>query len=314
VRIADNVVAGHVLNGITVGRQIQDARLSRNSTHSNGWIGIDLIPSGYGNGVTPNDPLDPDTGGNGLQNFPVLQSATLEGAGVRVTGTLNSTPLSDFTIELFASPECDPSGFGESELFLGSTSVSTDAGGDASFDVMLGSSAPSGWFVTATATAEPLGATSELCACVQLSGTGVASYCTAGASASGCQAALSASGVPSATAASGFALSAASVEGNKDGLFFYGSNGRQASPWGNGTSFQCVAPPVQRAGLLAGTGTSGQCDGAFSQDLNALWSAKPAKNPGAGAVVQAQLWYRDPQNPSNQTTSLSDAVEFVVAP
>ena len=35
---------------------------------------------------------------------------------------------------------------------------------------------------------------------------------------------------------------------------------------------------------------------------------------GAGAVVQAQLWYRDPLNTSNQTTSLSDAIEFIVAP
>ena len=35
---------------------------------------------------------------------------------------------------------------------------------------------------------------------------------------------------------------------------------------------------------------------------------------GAGTVVQAQLWYRDPQNTSNQTTSLSDAIEFTVAP
>ena len=35
---------------------------------------------------------------------------------------------------------------------------------------------------------------------------------------------------------------------------------------------------------------------------------------GAGAVVQAQLWYRDPWNSSNQTTSLSDAVEFTVGP
>ena len=44
------------------------------------------------------------------------------------------------------------------------------------------------------------------------------------------------------------------------------------------------------------------------------WTAKPASNPGAGALVQAQLWYRDPQNTSNQTTSLSDAVEFTLCP
>ena len=139
-------------------------------------------------------------------------------------------------------------------------------------------------------------------------------YCTAGTTASGCQAAISASGVPSATAPTGFVLSGTGAEGSKDGLFFFGTNGRQASPWGNGTSFQCVVPPVARAGLLTGTGTNGACDGSFSQDLNARWTAKPAQNPGAGALVQAQLWFRDPSNTSNQSTSLSDAIEFTVCP
>ena len=146
---------------------------------------------------------------------------------------------------------------------------------------------------------------------------GPVSYCTAGTSASGCQATLSASGTASATAGSGFTLSASSVEGQKDGLFFFGSNGRQANPWGSGTSFQCVVPPVFRGGLLAGSGAVGACDGTLAQDLNALWCPscpRPAKNPGAGATVQAQLWYRDPLSTSNQTTSLSDAIEFTVAP
>jgi hypothetical protein len=139
-------------------------------------------------------------------------------------------------------------------------------------------------------------------------------YCTAGTSASGCQALMSGSGTPSATAASGFLLLATNVEGNKDGLFFYGSNGRQANPWGTSSSYQCVVPPVRRGALLMGTGTNGSCDGQFSFDLNARWTAKPQHNPGEGAIVQAQLWYRDPQSTSNQTTSLSDALEFCVFP
>jgi hypothetical protein len=142
-------------------------------------------------------------------------------------------------------------------------------------------------------------------------------YCTAGTSASGCQALLSATGTPSATAPSGFTVAAAAVEGQKDGLFYFGSNGRQANPWGNGTSYQCVVPPVARGPLMAGAGTLGLCDGTFGLDLNALWCPtcpKPQKNPGVGAVVQAQLWYRDPQSTSNQTTSLSDAIEFAMAP
>jgi hypothetical protein len=141
------------------------------------------------------------------------------------------------------------------------------------------------------------------------------SYCTAGTSASGCQAAISAAGTASASALSGFSLLATGVEGSKDGLFFFGTNGQQANPWGNGTSYRCVVPPVKHAGHLTGAGTNGACDGAFAQDLNAHWCPtcpKPNKNPGAAAVVRAQLWYRDPQSTSNQTTSLSDAIEFVV--
>jgi len=142
----------------------------------------------------------------------------------------------------------------------------------------------------------------------------VESYCTAGVSASGCQAALAASGFASATAASGFVVTAGSVEGGRNGLFFFGANGRQASAWGNSSSYQCVVPPVRRGALLTGTGGTGTCAGAFSYDLNAHWTAKPAHNPGAGATGQVQLWYRDPASTSNQATGLSDALEYAVWP
>jgi hypothetical protein len=92
---------------------------------------------------------------------------------------------------------------------------------------------------------------------------------------------------------------------------------RQANPWGNGTSLVCVVPPRLRGSLLTSTGVSGTCGASFVEDLNARWCAtcpKPAHNPGAGAVLQAQLWYRDPLSTSNQTSSMSDAIEFGVGP
>ncbi len=139
-------------------------------------------------------------------------------------------------------------------------------------------------------------------------------YCTAGVSAAGCQAAIGSLGTPSASAPNGFLLLASKVEGQRDGLFFFGTNGRQANPWGNGTSYQCVIPPVKRGPVLAGVGTTGTCNGAFAFDLNAHWTSKPSSNPGSGVLVQAQLWYRDPLSTSNQTTSLSDAIEAGVCP
>jgi hypothetical protein len=64
-------------------------------------------------------------------------------------------------------------------------------------------------------------------------------------------------------------------------------------------------------------GTAGSCDGVISQDLNARWCftcPKPSHNPGPGALMQAQLWYRDPTNTSNRRSGMSDAVEFAVCP
>ena len=139
-------------------------------------------------------------------------------------------------------------------------------------------------------------------------------YCTAGTSANGCQATLNFKGVASATAPSGFQVGALGAEGAKDGLFFYGANGRQANQWGNGTSFQCVVPPVKRSQLITAGGTTNACDGIAVVDWNTRWTNKPAQNPGAGTLIQVQYWYRDPNNTSSRTTSLSNALETTVCP
>jgi len=141
-------------------------------------------------------------------------------------------------------------------------------------------------------------------------------YCTAGTSALGCTPVVTASGTASASAGHGLTLVVPSVPGNnQNGLFFFGTNGRQAVSWGNGTSYQCVVPPVQRTPLVAaGGGPINACQGWYAMDLNAYWASEPKHNPGSGAIVQAQLWYRDPQNTSNQTTSLSSAIEIAVGP
>ena len=139
-------------------------------------------------------------------------------------------------------------------------------------------------------------------------------YCVAGVSASGCSALIASTGTPSASAPSGFLLHTSGVEGAKDGQFYFGTNGIANNPWGNSSSTMCVAPPSKRGAFLTGNGTPGACDGAFAYDLNERWTQKPAQNPGAGAVVQAQFWYRDPFSTSNQVTCLSDAIEFPVCP
>ena len=73
--------------------------ISGNSIHDNAALGIDLVGANFQYGVTPNDSLDADTGGNGLQNFPDLASATRQGSTIHIRGALHSSPLSAFTIE-----------------------------------------------------------------------------------------------------------------------------------------------------------------------------------------------------------------------
>jgi len=158
---ARNVIAGNRGTGIQIfGFATTNNAVSGNSIHDNGALGIDLDADG----VSANDVGDGDDGGNLLQNFPVLTSATIAGGATRVAGSLNSTPSTKFRVEFFSNEECDPSGFGEGEKFLGSTDVTTDPTGNASFLVTNLAGPGAGRSVTATAT-DPAGNTSEFSAC-----------------------------------------------------------------------------------------------------------------------------------------------------
>ena len=164
-----NVISGNGGEGIWVPYEGMNSIL-RNSIFGNGSIGIDLgfvvdandsdVPSG----VTPNDPMDADAGANALQNYPVLEGAV--SGSVAVTGSLNSNPGTQFRIEFFHNDSCDPSGFGEGETFLGATTVTADAGGDALIEAVL-PAAPAG-FITSTATNQDGGGTSEFSNCVPI--------------------------------------------------------------------------------------------------------------------------------------------------
>jgi hypothetical protein len=156
-----NVIAHNAGNGITVMNTVIRAEIRRNSIHSNTGLGIDL----GGDGVTLNDLTDPDTGANNLQNFPEFTVASC-GDSLKISGTLRSTPLTEFDIEFFSSPSCDPSNFGEGAVYLGSTTVTSGPGTGVDFNASI-APAPAGHHVTATAT-DPNGNTSEFSYCVEI--------------------------------------------------------------------------------------------------------------------------------------------------
>jgi hypothetical protein len=128
-------------------------------------LGIDLGSTG----VTPNDDEDPDTGPNGLQNFPGISSATSGASGTTIAGTLESTPNAGFVLDFYASDGKDPSGSGEGAVYLGDVGVSTDSGGNGLFGVTFPS--VKGNFVTATATSGA-GDTSEFSVAQAITGPG----------------------------------------------------------------------------------------------------------------------------------------------
>ena len=135
---------------------VNNAILS-DSIFGNAKLGIDLGDDG----VTANTPGGPHAGPNDLQNYPVLIAALTHGGQTVVKGTLNATPGTSYTVQFFASPAADPSGYGQGKTYLGSATVMTDANGNIAFQIQFMSQP--GTVVSATAT-DPNGNTSEFSA------------------------------------------------------------------------------------------------------------------------------------------------------
>jgi len=163
---AGNTVAGNNYAGVLINSGVGNAVLG-NSIFSNARLGIEIDPEDA-IGLLENDPEDSDFGSNWRQNYPLLTSVTTAGGNTSFQGKLNSNPNKTFRIEFFSNTACDQSGFGEGQTFLGSTSVTTDASGDATINASL-PGIPAGQFVTATATS-PASDTSEFSPCALVGG------------------------------------------------------------------------------------------------------------------------------------------------
>ena len=143
-----------------------------NSIFGNSDRGIDLQGGIETNQVTANDLLDTDTGPNNLQNFPVLETVVSSAGNTTITGAIHSTASTTFRIEYFSSTAPDPSGHGEGQTYLGFTTVTTDAAGNATFlENLIGVTVATGDLVSATATVDLgggiFGDTSEFAANLQ---------------------------------------------------------------------------------------------------------------------------------------------------
>ncbi len=176
-----NGEAGILLKGGAAGNTIES-----NAFHDNGTAAVQVMGGGLGNSIRKNsmrddgglgialdgevpltnDILDVDSGSNGRQNHPVLDSAQLDGQTFTVSGSLGSMSGTTYTIDFYMNAACDPSGYGEGGHWLGSVNLTTNAQGIGVFQANL----PSGLintseFITATAT-NPSSGTSDFSQCV----------------------------------------------------------------------------------------------------------------------------------------------------
>lgn len=110
-------------------------RVLANAMQANGGLDIDLAAAG----ANANQPSNPASGPNQLQNYPVLATATRSGGGTLVTGLLHSAPSQNYRVDFFYAPTCSgpvPTR-GNALRHLGSTSVATNTAGDASLSQLL---------------------------------------------------------------------------------------------------------------------------------------------------------------------------------
>ncbi len=179
--IIENVVAFNGGDGVAVLEYQADedryntgqSRISRNSIHSNGGLGINLTEFASPDGATPNDALDADSGPNDYLNYPVV---TLNDDKTEITLAYDGLPSTEFTFEFFRNASCDSSGYGEGETFLAQQSWfgfnydikgTTDSKGHFAQTLALAGIADG--VITATAT-DPNGNTSEFSECPQPEG------------------------------------------------------------------------------------------------------------------------------------------------
>jgi hypothetical protein len=160
-----NTVAHNVRTGISAWAFVTRMAVLGNAFFDNGLLGVDLQDF-EGGGLSLNDLHDPDEqGGNRLQNFPLLLSATVEGTTLTVTYAVDTAPANatyPVRVEFFRA---DTSG-AEGAVFLGAdtyTAADYAAGQPGPTTTTLGVSGrpiASGDRVIATAT-DAAGNTSE---------------------------------------------------------------------------------------------------------------------------------------------------------
>ncbi|HWS70594.1 MAG TPA: VCBS repeat-containing protein [Thermoanaerobaculia bacterium] len=167
--IAYNTSSGHGAGVVVLSGT--GNKLSENSIYSNTGTLSSLQIDLAGDGPTPNDGCDSDTGPNNRQNAPVITTATRIPAstptcpgciGTRVFGTLEAVANTTYHVEVFTS-QGSTTNPPQAQIFLGAIDVTTNASCTASWTLETTNYGYDNVVATATS---PTGDTSELSAAV----------------------------------------------------------------------------------------------------------------------------------------------------
>jgi uncharacterized repeat protein (TIGR01451 family) len=144
-------------NGTTAGTP------ASNTIAFNKAFGVE-VASGTGNSIRVNSifgntkfGIGLDDNANNQQPPPGLLTAQTSSNTTTVTGQLHAQPNASYTIDIYADDPTDAPGVGQGRTYAGTTTVTTDANGNATFTLpvlasQFPSGVPNGGFVTGTAT------------------------------------------------------------------------------------------------------------------------------------------------------------------
>lgn len=162
-----NWIAHNEDHGVQVEAKRAVVLITGNKIYENGKLGIEL----GSDGVTANDYLDKDTGPNYQLNYPEILSAVTDGSTISIQAQLvNGRPKDAFYFNFFASPTCDPSGYGEGQFIVGGTLTEwTDANGNVTFTYTGNYFVPPvGYYITVLSELRDTNEVSEFSKCFQL--------------------------------------------------------------------------------------------------------------------------------------------------
>jgi titin len=143
--IADNAYEGIIMyDAATVGNTIRGDSIYSNGV-SYGALGINLVGM---------------PGPNNLQSYPAITNASVALGSTTISGTLSSTSNRGFLIDVYRNTTPDASGYGQGQVYVGGTTLTTGGGGTGSF-TLTSAGGFAGQYFTVIATDTTTGNSSE---------------------------------------------------------------------------------------------------------------------------------------------------------